>query len=63
MTCQNGVLKSLAYRRAVLKQQIPNTLCFPCKIQSEMQMHLLLACHSYAGSVHMNWHNVALQVT
>jgi hypothetical protein len=47
---------------AVLKQQIPNILRFACKTQSETQMHLLLACHSYAGSVHMDLYNVALQV-
>jgi hypothetical protein len=47
---------------AVLKQQIPNILRFACKTQLETQMHLLLACHSYAGSVHMDLYNVALQV-
>jgi hypothetical protein len=46
----------------VLKQQIPNILRFACKTQPETQMHLLLACHSYAGSVHMDLYNVALQV-
>lgn len=61
MACQDGVLNTLVYRRAVLKQVV-NTSCRACKAHPETLMHLLSACPYYAASLYIDRHNSALRV-
>jgi hypothetical protein len=55
-------LNTLDYRRAMLKQPIPKTLCRVGKVHHLTLMYLLSACLSYAGSFYIDRLNASLLV-
>jgi hypothetical protein len=61
MACQDGVLNTLVYRHAVLKQNV-DTTCRSCKQHPETIMHIISACPFYAVSMYVHRHNAALRI-